>query len=247
MTPYGHSRGVKIVGHSSVNRIKDLVLKHDQRHQRNPHIILKKAWEVGNSTKHFRKIYRVVFIQSKSFHRSIFFSIPKVYSLDKTEKLFPRQSIENVHQTILLAQYGENSSSLWMSLQHTVVSSHISRPVKKRLVYEPLYETCTNRIRIYDFLYGRYTAPCTVRVYINRIPFIYGFRIWLRMHMKGIPIAAPCKDFVHTYTKNKHRRTWFIYRSLTYRNETVYGTVYGDVYCSYLYEQKPYTDRIRSV
>ena len=38
----------------------------------------------------------------------------------------------------------------------------------------------------------------------------------------------------------------FVY---TYMNETVYGTgtVYDDVYCSYVYERKPYTDRIRSV
>ena len=32
---------------------------------------------------------------------------------------------------------------------------------EKRLVYGPLYETYTSRIRIYDFLYGRYTAPYT--------------------------------------------------------------------------------------
>jgi len=37
----------------------------------------------------------------------------------------------------------------------------IYTPREKRLVYEPLYETYTSRIRIYDFLYGRYTAPYT--------------------------------------------------------------------------------------
>ena len=126
-------------------------------------------------------------------------------------------------------------------------SLHHESPAKKCFVYEPLYETytihiltvhgymgfCTNHIRhrIRHRMRHRIRHH-TVRVCINRIPFIYGFHIWLPiLHMNGIPIVyGPYKVFVHIciYTNNIRRRiryrAWSVYRSYSHmkRNRTRY-------------------------
>jgi len=100
------------------------------------------------------------------------------------------------------------------------------------------------------FLYGRYVAPCTtpytapytVRVYIYRIPFIYGFHILLRIHMNVIPIVyGPYKVFVHIDMNNIRRRIRYRIRFRSYMLTNDIRTIYGDVYFSYMYERNPYT------
>jgi len=49
---------------------------------------------------------------------------------------------------------------------------------EKRLVYEPLHETYTSRIRIYDFLY-------TIRHIRHRIPFVYILTVY-RSYMVSV-------------------------------------------------------------
>jgi len=58
--------------------------------------------------------------------------------------------------------------------------------------------------------------------------------------MEGIPIVYGTlwgfRPFIYEqYTYRIRHCTWFVYRSYTYMNETVYSTVYGDVDCSYIY------------
>jgi len=64
--------------------------------------------------------------------------------------------------------------------------------------------------------------------------------------MNGTPIAhGSYKVFVHIYTNNIRRciRYRIRFRSYMYTNgiRTIYGTVHGDVHCSYLCKRKPCT------
>ena len=119
-----------------------------------------------------------------------------------------------------------------------------------RTVVPNVYDPYTNPIRIYGFLYDRYTvpyttpytAPYTVRVYMYRIPFIYGFHILLRIHMNIIPIVyGPYKVFVHIGMNNIRHRIRYRIRFRSYMLTNSIRTIYGDVYFSYMYERNPYT------
>ena len=140
----------------------------------------------------------------------------------------------------------------WITLRRGLETLSPWKKARIRTVIRNIYEPYGYTIFCTDSIWHRIRH----RIW-HRIPFVYILTVY-RSYMVSVfgcvyiwkvyrSYTAPCKDFVHTYTKNKHRWIWFVHRPLTFRNETVHGTVHGDVYCSYPYEQKPYTDRIRSV
>jgi len=109
-----------------------------------------------------------------------------------------------------------------------------------RTIVRNVYDPYTSHIRIYGFLHDRYTVPCTtpytVRVYMYRIPFLYGFHILLRIDMNVIPIVYGLyKVFVHM--NNIRRRIRYRIRFRSYMLTNGIRAIYDDVYFSYMYER----------
>jgi len=141
-------------------------------------------------------------------------------------------------------------------------------PVKRGFVYEPWYETYTNRdTKRIQTVYLPYTDIrfclffCTndiqhhsymVLSVLHRSYTLSVFgSVYSSLHMNGIPIVnGPYKTFkLYEQYTSPYRIPYcsYIDRIHGIWTKTLCGTVYGDVYCWYIYERKPYTDRIRSV